>query len=66
MIYPKTFEEFREYLWQERADTVDFMLDKMAEVPLSDYQMGAYKGEIMAYDSILMVLRGIIKYGDEE
>ncbi len=66
MNTPKNFEELREYFWQERADAVDCMLDKMTDEPLTEYQMGTYKGEIAAYDSMLQVLRNIIKYGENE
>lgn len=65
MVTPKTFEELREYMWEERSSALDCMIDRMDE-ELAPYELGKYRGEIAAYDNILLVLKNCIKYGDIE
>lgn len=59
----RTFEELREYIWQEKQDAADCLLDRMEE--LSRFQIARWKGEIDGYDNILMVLRNILKHGED-
>ena len=61
--YPKTFDELREQVWEEKRDTIEMFVDRIDdETTMQDVHR--FKGEIMAFDSVLQMLRNIIKYGD--
>ena len=61
--YPKTFDEFRDQVWEEKRDTIEMFVDRIDdETTMAD--VNRFKGEMIAYDSVLQMLRNIIKYGD--
>jgi hypothetical protein len=59
----RTFEELRAYIWQEKQDAADMLLDRMEEC--SRFQIARWKGEIDGYNNILDVLRNILKHGED-
>lgn len=60
----KTFEELRDYLWEERQGLLEILHERLEE--LTEFQRGSYHGEINAYSDVLSTLRSILKYGEVE
>ena len=63
MNYIKTFEDLREFIWEAKQDAHEALIEQMFELP--PHGLGAFKGEIECYDSLLDVLREIIKHQDD-
>ncbi len=59
-----TFDELRQRIWDEKQNTIEVCIDRLEE--LTPFQQGIYRGEIIAYDEILNIMRGIEKWGDLE
>jgi hypothetical protein len=59
----KTFEELREWVWSEKQDLSELLIDRLEE--LTEFQRGSYCGEINGYQIVLDELRCIIKYSDD-
>lgn len=60
----KTFEELRDYLWEEKNTTMEMLTDRLSE--LSRFDQGRFVGEIQGYQNVLDILRNSLKYGDVE
>jgi len=56
----KTFQELSDYLWQEKTDLMELCFENLQN--LSDFDRGEYKGQAIAFDEILQLLRHSIKY----
>lgn len=66
-MYPsniKNFDEFREWVWQEKQDCMEMLVDRCPE--MDNFMRGQYYGEIQGYVNVLDCLRSILKYGDAE
>lgn len=59
----RTFEQLREYIWEEKQSSADCLIDRIEE--LNTFEQGRWKGEIDAYDNLLQVLRNILEYGED-
>jgi hypothetical protein len=59
----KTFEELYECLGREKALRLENLCERLAD--LTEFERGECRGEILAYEEIMSILRDIIKYGDD-
>lgn len=60
----KTFEELRDYLWEERQDLAESLIDTLDET--TEFDRGNFHGQYIAYSSFIRLLRDILKYGDAD
>jgi hypothetical protein len=60
----KTFEELRDYLWEEKTATLEMLADRLPE--LSRFEQGRFVGQIQGFQEVMDVLRNSLKYGDVE
>jgi len=59
-----TFDELRDRVFDEKKSCVDYCIDNMHD--FSQCDLGRYQGQIMAYDNMLAIMRGIEKWGELE